>query len=75
MQIAGTIDVSPLPHHLDITVGYIDCSTALAAIRPTPAVDRLNKFLHVKAAREALPTPCACIPTVHCTASGHGPPH
>lgn len=55
MLIAGTTDVSPLPPHLDIAVGYADFRAALNAADPAPAADRLNRLLHAQMAREDLP--------------------
>ncbi|WP_063766283.1 hypothetical protein [Streptosporangium amethystogenes] len=53
--IAGSTDVSPLPPHLDITVGYADFRTALDAASPAPAADRLEKLVGAEMAREGLP--------------------
>ncbi len=55
MLIAGSTDVSPLPPHLDITVGYADFRTALDAASPAPAADRLEKLVGAEMACEGLP--------------------
>ncbi|MEU4332548.1 hypothetical protein [Nonomuraea dietziae] len=55
MLIAGSTDVSPLPPHLDITVGYADFRTALDTADHSPAADRLERLLGAEIAREALP--------------------
>lgn len=65
--IAGTTDITPLPPHLDITVGYSDFRAALATAGTTPAAARLDRLLHAEMAREALPGILRMHP--------HGAPH
>jgi hypothetical protein len=52
--LTGTTDVHPLPPHLDITIGYRDFLTAVAAAGPTPAAKRAERALQAKVAREGL---------------------
>ncbi|WP_433249002.1 hypothetical protein ACQPYK_01560 [Streptosporangium sp. CA-135522] len=77
MLIAGTTDVSPLPPHLDITVGYADFRTALDAASPAPAADRLDRWLRAEIARQAIPDVLRAHPhgIPHGQPSPHGPPH
>ncbi|MFI9561623.1 hypothetical protein [Nonomuraea endophytica] len=67
LLIAGSTDVSPLPPHLDITIGYADFRTAIGAAGTASAADRLEMLLGAEMAREALPG----ILLMH----SHGSPH
>lgn len=54
LLIAGTTDVTPLPPHLDITLGYPDLQAALTAAHPMPAAERAQHNVQVDLARDGL---------------------